>query len=218
MTSGPALKSRLAVFDFDGTLCSRNSYHVLVRDRSRSGLRSCLSISSRLALRKLRLMTSEQLKNVVLAGFRGWPRERLDALGQRLYEQELRPFLRTAALDELERRRAAGFTPILISGAFDFLLHPFCRERGIEVCASTRVAFEGELCLGRLEGAEVRGAAKGRVLRDLYPDGDVDWAGSCAFGDELSDLPVFEMVGEPCLVNSPMRAVPLCPNLRFVAW
>ena len=218
MTSGPALKPRLAVFDFDGTLCSRNSYHVLLQDRLRSGLRPCLSITTALALRKLRLMTSEQLKNVVLAGFHGWSAERLGALGQRLYDNDLRPWLRPMAIQELRTRRADGFVAVVVSGAFEFLLRPFCVEYGLEICGCTQVAFSGERCLGHLAGPEMRAEHKCKALRDRFDKEQVDWGGSCAFADEPADLPVFQMVGQPFMVNCPASIQAEHSRIQAVFW
>jgi HAD superfamily hydrolase (TIGR01490 family) len=158
-------------------------------------------------LRTLQIASSENFKNVVLSELRGWPREAVARLGRQLYERELRPFLRPAGIQELNKLRASGFTPVVVSGAFDFFIHPFCAEHGIDSYFCTHVAFAEETCLGRLEGPEMRGEIKCQALRGHFAAGQVDWEGSCAFSDEISDLPLFDLVGHAYLVNgsAPMR-------------
>ena len=165
---------RLALFDFDGTLCRGNSYHLLLVDLLCSSPRSFLRIAPWFVVRQLRLIPGPALKNAVLAEFRGWPRARLADFGRAFYARRLRPRLMVKAIAEMDKRRTEGFVLVIVSGAFDFLLAPFCAEHCIGVCAGTKCDFSGDTCLGRLAGAEMRGEVKRQFLHAQFAEQGVD--------------------------------------------
>lgn len=209
---------RLAVFDFDGTLCRLNSWHVLLRHILGEGRFASAKVALAFVARRLGLIDSAAFKNAALARFRGWTAAQLSQLGNDLYQRRLRPHLVPAAVSELERCRRFGFEVFVLSGAFDFLLEPFCREHGIERWESTRVAFSSGICLGCLQGEEVRGERKGNVLRNSFSAESVDWPASRAYSDELADLPMFELVGNPFLVNGSRLSLGQHRQIRLLAW
>jgi HAD superfamily hydrolase (TIGR01490 family) len=211
-------QQRLAIFDFDGTLCSRNSYHVLIKNRLQAGWAPFWGVGFKVVLRRLGLVKSEHLKRKVVAEFKGWSRDKLADFGQFLYKQELRPFLRPAALEELKRCRIEGLLPVVVSGAFDFFVQPFCAEHEIDVYVCTQLAFSLDVCLGCLQEPEMRAEHKRTALRQLFSEYEIDWEGSCAFTDELSDLPLLEMVGRPCLVNRVGFWRHSSPQIQQVRW
>lgn len=210
---------RLALFDFDGTLCRVNSWQVLLRRELARPTPRSLWLAAAIATRRLRLIRSETLKDVALGAFRGWSRAELDRHGAEFYAQHLAPVLIPAALKELAARREAGFQPVVISGAFDFLLRPFCEAHGVADWECTRVAFDGPRCQGRLAGPEMRGAAKVEWLARRFAGQPVDWAGSVAFSDELSDLPMLQRAGTGYLVGDrePLTAA-LPAGVQRGAW
>ena len=213
------MTQRLAIFDFDGTLCRVNSWQVMLRWQVTRSSFKAVKLAGAVALRQLRLISSETLKDVALADFRGWSRTELERFGKDRYEQSLRPQLVPAALAELDRCRAAGRQVVVVSGAFDFLLAPFCAAHGISDWEATRVAFAGERCLGRLAGVEMRGEAKVEYLRRVWADVDVDWAGSVAYSDELSDLPMLTLAGTGFVVGDRVpRHTCLPAGLAWGTW
>ena len=209
---------RLALFDFDGTLCRGNSYHLLLVDLLRGSPRSFLRIAPPFAVRQLRLIPGPVLKNAVLAEFRGWSRAKLADFGRTFYARRLRPRLMTKAIAEMEKLRTEGFVLVIVSGAFEFLLAPFCAEYRISLCAGTQLAFAGDTCLGRLAEEEMRGEGKRRFLQTQFAAQAVDWQASYAFSDELSDLPLFEMVGHRFLVNGKSSIKDSHPDIHPVVW
>ena len=209
---------RLAVFDFDGTLCALNSYRALLGERLRSGLRSCMRIAPAVVLRQTGLLSSSALKNRLLDEFRGWSRARLNQLGESLYDSRLRPCLIPPAIAELRIRREKGFQLVVVSGAFDFLLAPFCAEHGITLYGCSQVGFDGDTCTGRIQGSEMLGETKRRFLARQFSRTPVDWDQSYAYSDELTDLPLLAMVGNPCFINGPDSMVVTHPRLRRLDW
>ena len=210
---------RLALFDFDGTLCRVNSWHVLLRWLLRERRPASLKLGLALAARQARLISSASLKNVALARFSDASRDELDALGRRIYENHLRPEVIPAALATLQRHRTDGFRVVVISGAFDFLLEPFCREHGLVDRVGTGLAWDGDRCRGRLGGPEMRAEEKVKFLQRNFADTPVDWSASVAYSDELTDLPMLRCVGNGFVVGGHIsRSATLPAGLRWGSW
>lgn len=210
---------RLALFDFDGTISRLNSYHVFLRWILRQPNFCSLQVGFGLALRRLGLVPSVGLKNLALRRLRGASRGEVAALGENLYREKISPSLIPEAIAEVRKRQLEGFRVIIVSGAFDFILEPFCREHEIQHYYGARVAFAEGLCLGRLEAGEMRGEEKLLHLRTQFPGGEVDWHASCAYGDEPSDLALLNAVGHPFLAGALGRETStLRPPYQKVSW
>ncbi len=210
---------RLALFDFDGTLCRENSWHIFLRQELKCITAHSLFLGIAIVSRRLGLIRSETLKNIALTPFRGWTREQLNRHGSALYLQHLSPALNPVALEELEKCRRNGFHPVVVSGAFDFILQQFCLSHDFKDWESTRVAFDGPNCCGRLEGAEMRGNEKVKWLEKRFKYQYVDWNSSIAFSDEISDLPMLRMVGSGFLVGkTKVEKVTLPKGIKKGTW
>src|SRR5687768_1889569 len=209
---------RLALFDFDGTLSRVNSYHVYLKwilaQRDLYSARLFVA----LMLRRLRLVPSRRVKNLALGRLGSWSQGEVAALGQRLYRLEIKPQLRAEALAELAKRQQQGYRVLIVSGGFDFLLQPFAEEYHLSHLHCARLAFNEQICLGCLDGGEMRGAAKLEFLQRHLAAEQVDWTRSCAYSDEASDLPLLQAVGEPFLVGQATSAPRLPANIQRVTW
>jgi fatty acyl-CoA reductase len=192
---------KVALFDFDGTILRDNSFHLLIRHQLGTGIEAWFRLAPMLAARVVRLGTSRRLKNQVLRSYSGWSRTRLESLGCDLYQSRLRGNLYPQAIAELERLKSLDYRVCVISGAFDFMLAPFCREFGIHTWVGASVAYEGQTCLGRLETGEMRGNDKVLAATAWPWFREVNWAESIAFSDEASDAPMMELCGKRVVVG-----------------
>jgi HAD superfamily hydrolase (TIGR01490 family) len=210
---------RLALFDFDRTLCRVNSWHVFLRWLLRERRPASLKLGLALAVRRVRLISSESLKDIALALFRDGSRDELEALGRQNYGNHLRPEVVLVALAALRRHRTDGFRVVVISVAFNFLLEPFCQEHGLVDRVGTGLARDGDRCLGRLGGPEMRAEEKVKFLRRHFAATPVDWSTSVAYSDELTDLPMLQCVGNGFVVGGriPRSAAPPA-GLKWGSW
>jgi HAD superfamily hydrolase (TIGR01490 family) len=210
---------RLSLFDFDGTLCCLNSWHVFLRWLLQKRNRDSLRVGFALARRFAGISSPSDLKNTALSCMRGWTSSEVDALGARIYDKYLRPNLFARGLAELRLRQSEGYRVIVVSGAFDFLLRPFCAEYGVPECVCTRLAFEGDRCLGMLADKEVRGEYKRMSLERYLGNEKIAWDESRVYSDELNDLPIFQLVKNAFLVGAEaekQRTLP--PGISHGPW
>ena len=210
---------RLAIFDFDGTLCAINSWHIFLKWLLSECRISSARVALTLAARGAGIVSSAALKNVALGRLHRMPRSEVDAVGIRLYQRSIRPRLLPDAINALKQRQERGYRVLVASGAFDFLLQPFCAEYGIREWIATQPAYDGDFCLGRLDGLETRGIEKRRRLLEYLAGQPVAWLDSVAYSDELSDLPLLTLVGTGYLVGNKIgEPVALPAGIRRGSW
>jgi phosphatidylglycerophosphatase C len=211
--------SRLALFDFDGTLCRLNSYHVFLRWLMRHPTPTSLRLLSTIALRKAGLVTRPALMGMALQSLKGKTRGEIELIGKEIFETKIVPNLNEIGISEMQKRRTDGYDLIVLSGAFDFILKPFCDLYGIDHWRSTRIAYVNSICSGRLEGEEFLGEAKRLYLQGHFIERNIDWAESCAYSDELVDLPLFSMVGTKIFVaGKSQQQIALPDGIQHVFW
>ncbi len=130
-----------------------------------------------------------------------------DAELRRLVHERLADLLlrRTSphAVRRVRAHRDAKHHTVLVTGALDILVEPL-RELFDEVVATRLHVVEG-YCTGQLESPPVVGEARAAWARRWAGDAGVDLARSWAYGDDYSDRPLLELVGNPVAVNPDPR-------------
>jgi HAD superfamily hydrolase (TIGR01490 family) len=212
--------TRLAIFDFDGTILRGNSWHEFFRFELRRTPMRAPSLLGAYALRRLRIWPGERLRDFVLRGLRGLSAAEVAAIGERLHATRLAPQVRAAALAEIERRRSAGFVIAIATGTFDFAVAPLARIVRADLVVATTVAFADGHCLGCAAGEETLRSIKADAIRTVASTrGDIDWAASCAYSDSAMDIPLLALVGEPVFVTSNSALPAGVPaHTRLVNW
>jgi len=210
---------RLAIFDFDGTLCGINSYHVFLWWGVKKFRIKGFLILVGLVLRKLRIISRPTLMGLALHAIKGKTRTDVEAIGRELYDSALKPYIVEAGLSEIKAKRDEGCTILVLSGAFDFLLGPFCADQGIDSWRSTRLRYELDRCTGFLEGSEHIAEEKSLYVQELFAGCDVNWQGSSVYSDELTDLPLFSLVGNKYFIVRNGKKTPELPsNFKLLRW
>ncbi|QGW63503.1 HAD-IB family hydrolase [Lysobacter soli] len=160
----------LALFDFDGTITTRELMPEFVR----------------MATTKRRLMVGRVVLAPVFVGykagvvsgnairdriadfaFRGLPQSDLQAAGEHFARDVIPPTVRPEAMERLQWHRDQGDTIVVVSGSFDLYLSHWCAQHGLELLCSSLEVRNGVMT-GRFEGAQCVGAEKSRRVREHY--------------------------------------------------
>ena len=195
---------RLAVIDLDGTLLKRtSSEHSFVRFLALRGkvkpprLAAFLLTFTRDAL-KLGLRGAIGSNATYLRGQKpetaaAWAREYGAA------------YLRTAVpgklQDRIRRFKAEGCRIVLLSGSLQILVAELKDKLGADIIIGRELEVVDGTLTGRRKGIYPYARQKVEALFQRVNPEDVDWAGSWALADRMSDLPVLELVGHPVAVN-----------------
>jgi HAD superfamily hydrolase (TIGR01490 family) len=210
-----------AFLDLDGTLVRANLAHVAAHHQARrqslSGRVAAIAglAAASPALLALDRVSRSAFQEVLYAGFRGLSRDRLRYLGEHaaehVYEKNLRPGTRAY----LDRLRAAGLEPVLVSGSLLHVVAPFCERMGIAHFVANQLEIRDDVVTGRLVPPILSGARKATWMREFAQQRGADLAECHALSDSAADLPMLAVVGHPCVVH-PERALAL--EARAMNW
>ncbi len=177
----------LALFDFDGTITTSDSFSEFVRFAIRPARipLACFVAGPIVLAYRLRLLGAPRVRPLVArAAFAGEPAQRLRELGARYASERLPLALRKRAIERIDWHRRRGDDVVVVSAALDVYLRPWCEAAGLR-CICTEL----EERHGRMTGKYLHGDCSGiekarRVLQQYSPAayGDV-----YAYGDTSED-------------------------------
>lgn len=214
MTTTPSARvsfprgTRLAVIDLDGTLLqgmnAERMFYLHLLAHGHAGFLRLAGFLLSLARDTLRLGFRQALganARILKDRAPGEVAEWAQAYG--------RAFLRKAVPDDLRRKildlREQGCRVVLLSGSLQILVDQLKDRLEAEVLIGTELEVAGGRLTGRKTGVFAYGPGKIVALyKRVDPEG-IDWAGSWALADRISDLPVFELVGHPVVVHGDRR-------------
>ena len=186
----------LALFDFDGTLTDTESFGPFLRqlvptERMRTGR---WRVAPWILGYRLGFISGVSVRaRVVDIGARGLSVADYRAAGERFARDWIPAHLRRDAMARLQWHRDRGDTVVVVSGAFDAYLAPWCEAEGIAVLCSTLAVADGELT-GRYAGAQCVGDEKPRRVRQRFDL--ASFARVHAYGDTREDRALLEIADE----------------------
>lgn len=185
--------ANLALFDFDGTITTRETmggfmYRAVPPRRQAWGR---LLLAPWLAGYKCGVVSGVAVRAaVVRVGFAGLPVADVQAHGATFAADTLPTLLRPEAMARIRWHQAQGDTVAVVSGGLDAYLAPWCRMHGLALVCSALEHHDGRLT-GRYLGAQCVGAEKARRVRARY---DLAAYGRVyAYGDTHEDLALLDL-------------------------
>jgi len=183
----------LALFDFDGTITRKETFGAFVRfatPRFRRVLGAPF-FAPLVAGYRLGLVSANEIRaRVVHFGFRGLHADALKRAGRHFAQECLPAIVRPTALERIHWHRSRGDKVLVVSGALDAYLSPWCEQHGLELTCS-RLHVENGLLTGRFQGAQCVSAEKCRRVRELCTPEDFSLV--YAYGDTKEDLAMLAM-------------------------
>lgn len=129
------------------------------------------------------------------------PPARLHAWREQFITRLIDPIVLPAARDLVERHRAQGDTPVIITATNRFVTAPIAARFGIEHLIATEVEMDGERYTGRSFGIPCFQGGKVQRLQQWLGEQAGDLAGSWFYSDSHNDLPLLEQVANPVAVD-----------------
>jgi HAD superfamily hydrolase (TIGR01490 family) len=196
-----------AFFDLDKTIISRSSSLALSRPMYRAGMvtRGQLVRGAYAQLVYALVGADEKkmdrLKEGMLALTKGWDRAEVEALVRNVIIEVIDPFVYQEALDLMELHRSEGREVYIVSSSPEEVVRPLASHFGVAGVIATRARIVDGKYTGELE-FYCYGEAKGEAIRSFAERAGIDLAGSYAYSDSITDLPMLEAVGHPVAVNA----------------
>ena len=138
------------------------------------------------------------------AGLRGMSEDRLHVLAEEYDERQIRPAVRSAGLELVERAKADGLEVVLVSEWLDLLVMPLARRLGVRTVRANRMEVVDGEATGRLV-EPIIGPIATRWARDVATEIRCDLALSRAYGHSGGDALLLAAVAEPCAVHPDWR-------------
>lgn len=160
----------LALFDFDGTITTREMLPDFVRfavPKWRLRIGGALLTPLVLAYRAGMVSGTTIRTAISWVGFRGMPLADYEAKGVAFARDALPGVLRPDVMARIASHKANGDTVVVVSGAYDVYLKHWCAAHGLDLIASTLEVRDGRLT-GRYLGAQNVLAEKARRVRERY--------------------------------------------------
>ncbi|MCI1943980.1 HAD-IB family hydrolase [Clostridium luticellarii] len=198
--------TKLAVFDVDFTLTRRETlmefYIFMVKKDPKLILYAPFSIFSAF-LFVLGLFTAKKAKENFISFIKGISEENMKLLTAEFYEKRLCKIFYKDALDTIKKLKKEGYKIYLISASAEFYLRELYKIEEVDKVIGTIFSVKNGKHYNKIIGKNCKGEEKvRRLLESLKKDGmEVDFKNSYMFSDSLSDLPLFKIVGNPCLIN-----------------
>jgi HAD superfamily hydrolase (TIGR01490 family) len=195
-----------AFFDLDKTVISKSSSLALTRPMYRAGLvsRSALLKGAYAQLVYLLLGADEKkmdkAKDSMLALTRGWDRGQVEEIVREALAGLIDPYIYLEALDLMELHRALGRKVFIVSSSAEEVVRPLAERLGQLNVIATKAKTEDGKYTGELE-FYCYGPNKATAIKEVAEREGIDLAGSYAYSDSMTDLPMLEAVGHPVAVN-----------------
>lgn len=196
--------SRLAVIDLDGTLLKGlNAERIFYLG---------LFVHGRVGLARMLAFLLSLVRDTVRLGFRNAIGSNALALKGRRPEEVRawaaafgQSFLRGAVPEDLRTKilglKRDGCRIVLLSGSLQVIVDQLRERLDADVLIGTGLEVENGTLTGRKTGIFAYGPRKLDALFSRIDPQGIDWPGSWALADRLSDLPVLERVGHPVAVH-----------------
>lgn len=201
---------KLAVFDFDGTLLTKDTLPCLGREwlrqkRSRSKyFKVYCSVVPVVLLYKTGFISREKMKNFAFDKFNQifnkMTRSAIISFFQEAYPN-LKKLFNSMVVDEITKAREQGFYCVLLSGSYSDLMNIVAEDLGVHRVIAADLAFRDGKFDSKGGTPFIGGKSKLALLQKAFAGEDVDWAGSRCFADSYTDILVMELVGEPVAVS-----------------
>lgn len=196
---------KLVIFDLDGTLVKGQSQRLLLNYLLRKrlvGRLPYLRILWWFALRKAGI--SQQPLKIMEYAFsilQNWKTETFDELIEEFFNESLVSSIFNDGKELVRGHDDGKSNLILVSNAIEPIVKRAAVHLGIGTSIGTRLETQCGRLTGKIDGGPLFGHNKTISINDHVARHNLTLEGSWAYCDELSDLPVMEMVSNPVAVN-----------------
>lgn len=187
---------RLALFDFDGTISSKDSFLLFMRYTGGPWKfwSKCLFLSPKILLYMVKYYPNHNLKTDFLnLFFRNWEVEKFKDRATDYCNEIIPTIIRPKALERIKEHQQAGDLAVVVSACPEIILSAWCRDNGLKIIA-TRLHTENNRITGKLDGLNCWGEEK---VKRIKTEVDLEkYSTIFAYGDSSGDRPMLAMADQ----------------------
>lgn len=200
------MSEKLAIFDVDYTITKRETlvefYFFMLKKNPKFIKFLPKSIFSSIFY-VFKIYDASKAKKTFIRFIDGIEENEMKKIVKEFYETRLSKILYKDAIDMIKKMKKEGYKIYLISASAEFYLNELYNIKEVDKVIGTRFIKEKGLHKNQILGENCKGQEKVKRLEEVLKKEniDVDFERSYMFSDSLSDLPLFDLVGHPYLIN-----------------
>ncbi|MFT3825248.1 MAG: HAD family hydrolase [Chitinophagaceae bacterium] len=187
------MSRRIAFFDFDGTITTKDTLLEVIRYRHGSAklYLGFLLNSPLLVAYKLGIISNQSAKENVLKLFFGKTtlaafQEHCDAFAR----EQIPALIRPKALKEIQQLKDAGAEIVIVSASAENWLREWCKQLQLKLIA-TELQVKNDVVTGKISGRNCYGDEKVRRIKEAYDLSQYDEI--YCYGDTSGDKPMLSL-------------------------
>lgn len=187
---------KLALFDFDGTITSKDSLFDFIRYAVGDFrfLFGILLLSPMLMVYKLKIIPNYVAKEKLITYFfKGYKDDVFINLAKAYSLTKIENLVRTKAINRLLWHKKQGHKVVVVSASIDHWLSPWCKLYNIDLL-STKLEIINGIITGKFSGENCYGAEKVKQINKNYTLAEFDYI--FAYGDSRGDKEMLEIANE----------------------
>lgn len=194
-----------AFFDFDDTLIDTNSSKIGFKwlyDNKLISKGFLLKTVIFGTLYKFRIISDQTMANSLIKFYKNRKLEFFEKQAVDFYEILIKPRLVPKMVRKVQEHKNRGHHLVIVSGSIRYYLEPVAEDLDFDNIISTdlEIGSDGVLT-GRPIGKICLNEYKRELAENLAKQEDFDLSNSFAYGDNESDIPLLQMVGNPIAVQ-----------------
>jgi phosphatidylglycerophosphatase C len=193
---------RIAFFDFDGTITTRDSFidFLLYASGYLNFITGMLILSPVLLAFKGKLIPNWRAKEMVLSYFfKSWDFQAFQTLASKYARERLPRIIRPDSLRRIDWHKAQGDRVVVVTAAIDCWVKDWCAAQGLDLLATRLEVVNGRLT-GKLAGKNCFGPEKVRRIKEAY--NLEEFSQICSYGNGPGDREMLALADCATLVNS----------------
>lgn len=202
-----ATMQEAAFFDLDKTIIARSSTLAFGRPLYQAGLLRRGHLVKMAVAQLFYVLFGadegqlERARDELLHMIAGWRQADVERLVRETMERIAEPLVYAEALFLIDEHQRQGRRVFIVSASPEEIVRPIAEHIGVREVIATRVRTDAEgRYLPELERYAM-GDGKAQAIREVAAAEGIDLAGSYAYSDSITDLPMLEVVGHPVAVN-----------------
>lgn len=146
--------------------------------------------------------------------------DEVKAHAHRCFERHLRERITAGAVRQIRKHLLSGHFVLLASGSPQYIIDEIGRHLRVHDALGTRTRVRGGRITGEIVPPVVFQEGKREAIERVAERYDLDLARSFLYSDSVADVPLFEAVGNPVVVNpkDPFREVAERRGWKVTAW
>lgn len=214
---------KLALFDFDDTLCRGDSIvpYVMYCIWNNLAPKEQLWKAIRAYFKQRRHPErAAESKAATLSFIKGQTQEKMDHVARAFFRDVLSPRFFEKGQEEIARLKTEGYRVVVISASADVYMRVLPEFMPVDAVIATTCVLDRKGCYTGEISVNCKGDVKPQLLAKWLGDSGVemDAEASCAYGDSPSDAPMLRLAGKAFCVGKPGKLRKLVPGMTCVDW